>query len=214
MKEAAYSDQDFNRKQQPAIAKVKLLPAVIEHLAKKQYFDQYLDNNILDGMKLVRLEPLPGRRVLPNLDVQSAMLTTLGKMPIRTEHLRESKIGRVVMFYSKCDRVLPGIQKIVKELLEKWMRPILGRSNNYKEKPIASANVDQRPARPGVPADSRNSAPEDTATRARVPQSVRAAFDIVPKSDLTWNKNDKSKPAANQYKKFKSRMQNLKKRSD
>ncbi|KAJ3215927.1 hypothetical protein HDU67_010158 [Dinochytrium kinnereticum] len=92
MKEAAYSDQEFNRKQQPAIAKVTLLPAVIEHLS----------------------------------------------------------------------------------------RP-----------------------------------PDETINRARVPQPVRAAFDVVPKSELNWNKKgDKSKPsmADGQYKKLKSRIQLFKKR--
>ncbi|KAI9345240.1 hypothetical protein BDR26DRAFT_856592 [Obelidium mucronatum] len=47
-----------------------------------------------------------------------AMFNALAKFPIRTEHLRESKVGRVVMFYTKCDRTTPSALKIVNDLLE------------------------------------------------------------------------------------------------
>jgi transcription factor SPN1 len=71
MKEAAYTDQDLKQNKQPAIAKIKLLPAVVEQLSKydsarvsaevsifnttfrrSHLFDQFLDNDILDGIKL------------------------------------------------------------------------------------------------------------------------------------------------------------------
>ncbi|KAJ3114797.1 Transcription factor iws1 [Physocladia obscura] len=52
MREAASADHEFNRLQQPAIAKIKLLPKVSVQLSKTHLYDQFLDNNILDGMKL------------------------------------------------------------------------------------------------------------------------------------------------------------------
>ncbi|KAJ3112356.1 Transcription factor iws1 [Phlyctochytrium bullatum] len=126
---------------------------------------------------MIRLEPLPRDGSLPNLDVQTALLTTLTKMPIRTEHLRESKIGRVIMFYSKCDRVVAPLKKIVNELLGRLFCGAI-RSE------------------------------DDQATRARVPQGVRTAFEIVPKSDLSYNKNDKPKASeSNHYKKIRNKFQ-------
>ncbi|ORY43816.1 hypothetical protein BCR33DRAFT_250040 [Rhizoclosmatium globosum] len=141
MKEAAHADQEFNRLQQPAIAKIKLLNIVTNHLAKTHLYEQFLDNNLLEGMKLW-LEPLRGDGSLPNLEIQMAMMNALAKLPIRSEHLRESLIGRVVMFYSKCDRVTASVSKIVNELLENWMRPILGRSQDYKQKSLKTVSFD------------------------------------------------------------------------
>ncbi|KAJ3107491.1 Transcription factor iws1 [Phlyctochytrium planicorne] len=210
MKEAAFNDKEFNRNKQPAIAKVTLLPAVVEHLSRKHLFDQYLDNNLLDGMRLW-LEPLEDGS-LPNLDVQSVMFNTLLKMPIRTEHLRESKIGRVVMFYSKCDRVVPSLQKVVGELLEKWMRPILGRSSNFREKPQAAATVTVEPQLRRIKSVNEEVKSDESSIRARVPQPARMSYEIAPKSEVNWNKNDKSKSADSQYKKLQNRLQMFKRK--
>ncbi|KAJ3048295.1 Transcription factor iws1, partial [Rhizoclosmatium hyalinum] len=87
MKEAAHADQEFNRLQQPAIAKIKLLNIVTNHLAKTHLYEQFLDNNLLEGMKLW-LEPLRGDGSLPNLEIQMAMMNALAKLPIRSEQLR------------------------------------------------------------------------------------------------------------------------------
>ncbi|KAJ3014967.1 UNVERIFIED_CONTAM: Transcription factor iws1, partial [Siphonaria sp. JEL0065] len=140
MKEAANADIEFNKLKQPAIAKIKLLPKVTAQLAKMNLAEQFLDNNILDGMK-IWLEPLKDGS-LPNLDVQMSMFNALSKFPIRTEHLRESKIGRIVMFYTKCDRTTPSALKIANELLEKWMRPILGRTADYKKMGLKTVSFD------------------------------------------------------------------------
>jgi transcription factor SPN1 len=116
MKKSAEMDNEFNRNRQPAIAKIKLLPSILEQLNKAHLFEQFLDNNILEGIRLW-LEPLQGDGSLPSLDIQRAMIKVLSEMPIRTEHLRESGIGRIIMFYSKCDYVVPEIQRIVQGLL-------------------------------------------------------------------------------------------------
>lgn len=55
-------------------------------------------------------------------------------MPIRTDHLRESGIGKVAMFYNKCGLVEKDVKKTVQELLDKWMRPIINKSDNYKDR--------------------------------------------------------------------------------
>ncbi len=65
---------------------------------------------------------------------------------IDTHYLRTSKIGRVVRFYTKCNRVTPLIRKTAEELIRKWMRPILGKSKDFKHKKFREVRYDA-PAR-------------------------------------------------------------------
>lgn len=51
------------------------------------------------------------------------------------------------MFYSKCTRVLPEIKRSVDELLDRWMRPILRKSDNYRDKHREEQRIDLRRAR-------------------------------------------------------------------
>ena len=155
MKAAAETDHELNKLKQPAIAKLKMLPSVDEQLTKATLFEQFLDNNILEGIK-AWLEPHLGDGSLPNLDIQRSMIRALMEMPIRTEHLRESGIGRVIMFYSKCDDIVPDLKRNVKDILgefirctlgltdspDKWMRPILNRSDNYKDRIVKEVDYD------------------------------------------------------------------------
>lgn len=63
-------------------------------------------------------------------------------MNIDTETLRESGLGKIVLFYTKCQRVIPRISRIASTLVDTWTRPILKRSASYFDKvvPVASAN--------------------------------------------------------------------------
>ena len=114
MQKAAFSDQEFNRNKLPAIAKLKLLPSVMQHLLKPHWFGALLDANILESIKFW-LEPLADGS-LPSLDIQKGMFQALSEYPIETTHLRQSLVGRIVMFYTKCQRVNPKIQQQVIEL--------------------------------------------------------------------------------------------------
>jgi transcription factor SPN1 len=89
MKQAAETDHELNKMKQPAIAKLKMLSAVQEQLNKANIYELFLDNNILEGIK-VWLEPMLGDGSLPSLDIQRVMMRALMNMPIRTVHLRES----------------------------------------------------------------------------------------------------------------------------
>jgi transcription factor SPN1 len=56
------------------------------------------------------------------------------QLPIRTDNLRESGIGRVMFFYTKCPRIEPKVKRVADQLVAKWSRPILRRSADYREK--------------------------------------------------------------------------------
>lgn len=98
----------------------------------KHLQDLILDNGLLDAIR-VWLEPLPDRS-LPSLDIQVAMLDILDRLPISGEHLRESGVGKIVYFYTKCSRVEQHIKRKADQLVAKWSRLVIKRSENYKER--------------------------------------------------------------------------------
>ncbi|KAI8620585.1 hypothetical protein BC830DRAFT_1098532 [Chytriomyces sp. MP71] len=209
MKEAALKDVDFNRNGQPAIAKLKLLTLVMGQLSKNHMFTAFLDGGMLDSMKLW-LEPLPDGS-LPNLDVQMGMFNTLVKLPITTENLRDSKIGRVVMFYTKCDRTTPSALKIANELLEKWMRPILGRSQSYKERGLQTVQFNASEIKKRKINLETNDNDEEKFTR--VPKPLLQAFKVMPASNFgSVFKGDKDKDSPNKAKKTKTLLQAFQKK--
>ena len=52
MKEAAYQDLVDIKQDKPGLKKMKLLPTVLENLQKRHLHSQFLDNSILEGIRL------------------------------------------------------------------------------------------------------------------------------------------------------------------
>ena len=57
-------------------------------------------------------------------------------MYIDTNSLKESGLGRVVLFYTKCKKVLPAIARMANDLVSAWSRPIIKRSASYRDREI------------------------------------------------------------------------------
>lgn len=53
--------------------------------------------------------------------------------------LKESGLGRIVLFYTKCKRVTSDIQRIANELVSMWSRPIIKRSASYRDRIVPTA---------------------------------------------------------------------------
>lgn len=101
-----------------------------------------IDNNLLEGVRKW-LEPLPDRS-LPALDIQKEFFPVLKKMEfIDTNVLKESRLGRIVLFYTKCKRVSPDINRLANDLVSTWSRPIIKRSASYRDRAIPTAHVSE-----------------------------------------------------------------------
>ncbi|KAI6123586.1 transcription factor iws1 [Pisolithus croceorrhizus] len=138
MLNAAADDEQANRDKLPATNKLKLLPQVMEVLRKQSLSQSIMDNNLLEGVRRW-LEPLPDRS-LPALNIQRDFFPVLRKMEfIDSPVLRESGLGRIVLFYTKCKRVHPDIQRIANDLVSTWSRPIIKRSASYRDRVIPIA---------------------------------------------------------------------------
>ena len=139
---------------------------------------------------------------LPSLEIQRKLMAILKLLPIRTDHLRETGLGRVIMFYAKCDRVLPEIKKIVAELLDKWMRPIMKRSDDYKDRYVIEKSPSGR--KTSTMEEEVEVFGKDDARNhwVQVPV-VKNSYEFVPKSSVGISKEaEKGKAGTDRFRKI------------
>ncbi|VEU23167.1 DEKNAAC104215 [Brettanomyces naardenensis] len=189
MKEAAYDDIECVNNQKPATNKLRLLPQVKQTLLKSSLYDSILDNNLLEAVR-IWLEPLPDGS-LPSYEIQKTLLKELTKMPIKTIHLRESGLGKVIVFYQKSPIVDSTLKRTADKLISDWTRPIMGRSDNYRAKlvPTASFNPESYKADQRIHSGSvqkkagRKTLYQESADRrkrAAAPEERTSVYSIAP----------------------------------
>ncbi|KAG0285799.1 Transcription factor iws1 [Linnemannia gamsii] len=213
MQEAAFADIDSKLNRQAALAKVRMLENVKAQLNKSHVHNTFLDNGILESMKLW-LEPLQDAS-LPSLDIIQDFLDILDILPIQTHHLSTSGVGRVVYFYTKVDdsRVTPSIKRKAHALVDKWSRPIVKLSQDYRTKKINYAEGDhqstnQRRRYDSASAAAASAEPAQRTLGVRVPQTNHHAYALMPESSITYDKSRSGK--SDKYKKLKSHMAKIK----
>lgn len=124
MLEAVKKDDEAVAAERPALEKLKMLTEVTEMLTRKHMQEVLLDNQVLDVIKKW-LEP----NIRGNLAVHSVkkrILELLSNLPIETAHLRESGLGKIVMFYYQRKGEDLDIKKLAGDLITTWSRPIIG----------------------------------------------------------------------------------------
>lgn len=144
--------------------KVKLLPKVVSVLSKANLADTILDNNLLQSVR-IWLEPLPDGS-LPSFEIQKSLFAAIERLPIKTEHLKESGLGRVVIFYTKSKRVEPQLARLADRLIAEWTRPIIGASDNYRDKRIMQLEFDAEKLRRKAALDTAKSRKKKSGKRA------------------------------------------------
>lgn len=125
---ALEEDEDALNNSRFPLSKMKLLREVEENLTKQHMSEIFLDNGVLDVLRRW-LEPSTNN-ILPDPHFRLKILEILSLMPIETLHLRESGIGKIVMFFSRRDKEMKQIKNISDDLIFKWSKPIL---ENYKK---------------------------------------------------------------------------------
>ncbi|EIN09708.1 hypothetical protein PUNSTDRAFT_125809 [Punctularia strigosozonata HHB-11173 SS5] len=135
---AADDDEQANKEKLPATSKLRLLPQVMDVLRKSSLEQSIIDNNLLEGVRRW-LEPLPDKS-LPALNIQQQFFRELPTMKfIDASVLKESGLGRIVLFYTKCRRVTPDVQRTAHALVAAWSRPIIKRSASYRDRVVPMA---------------------------------------------------------------------------
>ncbi len=177
----------------PAMHKLKLLPEVTALLNRNSRDVESAivdpETNLLESVRFF-LEPLSDGS-LPAYNIQRELFAALAKLPIDKDSLTASKIGHVVLFYTKSQKPELAIKRAAERLLGEWTRPILKRSDDYRKRALPSAEYDplSRPkasqglsaAEAAAVARERALAPQKLANRARV-EVDRKTYTIVPRS--------------------------------
>ncbi|KAL5634523.1 hypothetical protein ACGC1H_002542 [Rhizoctonia solani] len=181
---AADRDIEANASKQPAVSKLKMLGEVMDTLQKSSLAQSILDNNLLEGVRRW-LEPLPDKS-LPALSIQNAFFEILPKLDIDTAVLKESGLGKIVLFYTKCKRVTPAIRRTADTLVANWSRPIVKRSASYRDRhvPIAEAEISVRTEKLNKllerAALTNNGRGRKNAVR--IPESSLGRYTVAPKA--------------------------------
>ncbi|KAI0153108.1 hypothetical protein GGR57DRAFT_468886 [Xylariaceae sp. FL1272] len=201
MENACKADNVAREAGQPAIHKLKLLPEVTALLNSNNLQSLVVDpdTNFLEHVKFF-LEPLSDGS-LPAFNIQRDIFQALLNLPIEKEALRSSRIGMIVLFYTKSKRPELSVKRMAERLLGEWSRPILNRTNDYKKRFVETREYDyqeakrrqilakegsqtQLPHRPGDARDARIQealAPKNPSNRARI-SGLPQAYTIAPKS--------------------------------
>ncbi|KAF9083719.1 Transcription factor iws1 [Mortierella sp. AD031] len=142
MREAAFADIEARLHKKIPKEKIGMLELVKAQLNKLYIHSTFLDNGILESMKLW-LEPLSDAS-LPSLDIIVDILDILDTLPIEAHHLMTSGIERVVLFYTKVDhsQATPAIKHKAQTLVDKWSRSTTKRSEDLRTKTIKYIEID------------------------------------------------------------------------
>ncbi|KAF8599553.1 hypothetical protein BDV93DRAFT_497519 [Ceratobasidium sp. AG-I] len=187
MHAAADRDIEANAGKQPAVAKLKMLGEVMDMLQKSSFTQSVLDNNLFEGVRRW-LEPLPDKS-LPALSIQNAFFEIMPKLFIDTATLKESGLGKIVLFYTKCKRVTPVIRRIADTLVAGWSRPIVKRSASYRDRlvPVAEAESNVRPEKLSklLERAALNAGGRGRKNAVRIPESAIGRYTVAPKAGGT-----------------------------
>jgi transcription factor SPN1 len=134
MSRAAELDDIAYQQQQPATHKLNLLPTVQQFVGMKPLQQTLLDRDILNHLR-DWIEPRDSTS-LPSLSIRTAVYNILLQLPCMSDHLRRTvrdrpPIGVTIVTLRKHKMETPENKRILKELMEKWSRPIFGQSTSF-----------------------------------------------------------------------------------
>lgn len=190
MIEAANLDVEKNSNGQIATEKLKLLREVMDTMSKADLAISILDNNLLEAVRLW-LEPLPDAS-MPAYQIQKELINSLTTLPIKTDHLVASGIGKVLVFYQRSKRTEPTLKKIVDRLIGDWTRPILNKSDSYKDRTIRfhdynksrfSNQLQSKRKGKQIEPKSLYEQQAERRNRAAIPSARTTAYKIAPRVD-------------------------------
>eukprot|EP01101_Sappina_pedata_P011701 TRINITY_DN7904_c0_g1_i1.p1 TRINITY_DN7904_c0_g1~~TRINITY_DN7904_c0_g1_i1.p1 ORF type:complete len:511 (-),score=166.62 TRINITY_DN7904_c0_g1_i1:33-1565(-) len=218
------SDIDANRRGEPSFGKLKLLPELTGCLSKKHLRGIFIERG---GMAVVRrcLEPLPDAS-LPFLKIREEILRILLQIPLDSNTLEDSGIGKIVNFLSRHPHETLANKRIAFELVDKWSRVIFGLSSNYKDlntddalRAVAPKPKAPRPVistQSEIFVGSSNSSPQPQKTKSssqkrhRTPHTASMDYAKRPVSQISLGDIEPSKKK--DLSDFEKRLQGLQKK--
>jgi len=137
--------------------------------------------------------------VLPNVAIRSTIYKLLDKLPVNHEYLQSSDgLGRWLTAYFQRPDETPENKALIKKLIEKWIRPLMNATTDYKR----LAEIDAKKA---LEVAQRKQELGETVLykyakgRRQLPQPATMDYAIRPKSQVQFDDEEegvKSKRAA------------------
>jgi transcription factor SPN1 len=144
MREAARLDTEARGRKQPALHKLALLPEVTALLNRGGAIQDSIvdpENDLLRSIVFF-IEPSSIDGSIPAYAIQKEIFAVLPRLPIgREELLAGTKIGQVVMFYTRSKKPQPDIKRQADRLLAQWMSLMLKRPNDYRSRDPAASQA-------------------------------------------------------------------------
>ncbi|ORY97267.1 hypothetical protein BCR43DRAFT_456212 [Syncephalastrum racemosum] len=214
MIKVADDDKEANMERKPAVGKLNMLQEVTILLTNKRAQDSILDNQLLSAIRMW-LEPLPDNS-LPSIDIQNELFDVLNTLPIGSDHLRESGVGKIVYFYQRSPRTNPRVKRKAEQLIAKWSRMVIKRSANYRERrherkvyTQEDMLANRKKYRPNEPEErSQGTEGRRMQMHVNVPRAVAPDYDIIPESTVQAVRRNKG--PAGTMKRLKDTMRSMK----
>lgn len=131
MDQAQQEDDKAFQRHQPAIHKLTLLPLVRQAVGMKALQNTLLERDFLCSLR-DWIRPRDAE-TLPSLTVRSAVYEMLRDLPALSEHLKrgggKEPIGFVIVALRKHKAETPENKRLLKEIMDKWSRPIFTNSS-------------------------------------------------------------------------------------
>lgn len=194
MRLAAREDRDKNAQKIPATKKISMLPIVMQQLRKADLQAAFVEANVLSVLT-DWLAPMPDKS-LPTIQIRKSILKLLFQLRVDDHsRLKESGIGKAVMYLYKHPRELKEHKIIAGKIINAWARPIFNLQTDYKnstkedrqEKDAHSASAGKKSYTNPREASTENveeglrPGDQGWCYRARVPQSASVCYVNRPK---------------------------------
>jgi len=190
MRLAAREDREKNADRQPATKKISMLPVVMTQLRKSDLQAAFVEANVLSVLT-DWLAPMPDKS-LPSVQIRKSILKLLFQIRIDDQsRLKESGIGKAVMYLYKHPRELRDNKVLAGRIINAWARPIFNLHTDYKnvskeereQKDEETAAMRRQREEPNTNNEENLLKPGDPGWcyRARVPMPASVAYTNRPK---------------------------------
>eukprot|EP00359_Climacostomum_virens_P001546 CAMPEP_0204898444 /NCGR_PEP_ID=MMETSP1397-20131031/1293_1 /ASSEMBLY_ACC=CAM_ASM_000891 /TAXON_ID=49980 /ORGANISM="Climacostomum Climacostomum virens, Strain Stock W-24" /LENGTH=235 /DNA_ID=CAMNT_0052066295 /DNA_START=1166 /DNA_END=1873 /DNA_ORIENTATION=+ len=194
MLQAAEDDDKANLDSLPALNKLKMLNRVVQFLKVVKFHETFL---AMEGCVILSrwLSPLPDGSIPCNM-IRQNILEALQELPITTDNLQHSELGKQVMAIYKNPSESAAMKKMAKTLIDKWSRAIYDISIDYTALEDSERHNDMKASRVRESNMHKVIAQDQPTNYIRIPQRGMHDYKHRPVSRLSQQEEKQDQDAS------------------